>query len=245
MKISEHQKQENRGRILRAAVDAITEKGVKGATMREIARAAGIGDATVYNYFPTKEAIIHAYYDDQLAEGVVRLRQVPDFDSYELREQLQTFFETVLELFLPDREFVAATFGAVTFPLTADYSYVRPLRARFFRVVTDMFEAAVEAGEIPEQAFLELTCQCIWDYFLGLVHYWVRDRSERFENTTVLIDKSLDLGVGFLRADLLNKAMDMASFLFRRHVVARLDMFLDRTETTRRVKRPFTGGKDD
>jgi len=244
MKISEDQKKENRNRIIRSAVEAMTEKGVKGATMREIARTAGLGDATIYNYFPTKEAIVYAYYEDRLEEGVERVRAIPDLSAYDLRERLQTFFETLLEQFLPDREFVADTFGAVTFSLTSDYQYLRPLRSRFFHVVTDMFEAAVTAGEIPEQVFLELTCQCFWDYFIGLVHYWIRDRSEHFQNTTILIDKSLDLAIGFIRADLLNKAMEMASFLFRHHVVARLDMFRDRLDIMQQWKRP-TGGEEN
>ncbi|NDY57774.1 TetR/AcrR family transcriptional regulator [Desulfovibrio sulfodismutans] len=251
MKISEDRKRENRNQIIRAAVDAMTEKGFKGATMREIARAAGLGDATIYNYFPTKEAIVYAYYEDRLEEGAERLRTIPDLHTYGLREQLQTYFETLLEQYLPDREFVAGTFGTVTFSLTSDYQYLRPLRLRFFHVVKDMFEAAVTAGEIPEQAFQELTCQCLWDYFIGLVHYWIRDRSEQFQNTTVLIDKSLDLAIGFIRADLLNKALDMASFLFRHHVIARLDVFQDRMDLFRgqregmqRGKRPDTGGED-
>ncbi|MFZ5812471.1 MAG: TetR/AcrR family transcriptional regulator [Thermodesulfobacteriota bacterium] len=244
MKISEDRKRENRNQIIRSAVEAMTEKGVKGATMREIARAAGLGDATIYNYFPTKEAIVYAYYEDRLEEGIERLRTIPDFSAYDLREQLQTFFETLLEQFLPDREFVADTFGAVTFSLTSDYQYLRPLRSRFFHVVTDMFMAAVKAGEIPEQAFLELTCQCFWDYFIGLVHYWMRDRSEQFQNTTILIDKSLDLAIGFIRADLLNKAMEMASFLFRHHVVARLDMFRERMDIMQQWKRPTRGGEN-
>ncbi len=244
MKISEDRKRENRDRIIRAAVEAMTEKGVKGATMREIARTAGLGDATIYNYFPTKEAIVYAYYEDRLEGGVERVRAIPGLSAYDLREQLQTFFETLLEQFLPDREFVADTFGAVTFSLTSDYQYLRPLRSRFFHVVTDMFEAAVTAGEIPEQAFLELTCQCLWDYFIGLVHYWIRDRSEQFQNTTILIDKSLDLAIGFIRADLLNKAMEMASFLFRHHVVARLDMFRDRLDIMQQWKRPTGGGEN-
>lgn len=245
MKISEERKRENQARILRAAVDVITEKGAKGATMREIAKAAGIGDATIYNYFPTKEAIVHSYYEDALAQSIGRMRLIPDFHEYELREQLQAFFETLLDQFLPDREFVADTFGAVTFALSADYQYVRPIRARFFRAVADMFEAAAEAGEIPEQSFLELTCQCFWDYFIGLVHYWLRDRSDQFRNTTILIDKSLDMASAFIRADLLNKALDMVSFLFRHHILSRLDFLGDRMATAkRRSKRPFTGGQD-
>lgn len=241
MKISEEQKRKNRCEIIRAAVDAITEKGMKGATMREIAKKAELGEATIYNYFSTKEAIVYAYYDAQLGACTERLRLIEDFNAYSLREQLQTFFETQLELMLPDREFVEATFGAVTFSLTHDRQQLKPIRARFFRIVADMFEAAIEAGEIPDQAFLELGYQFLWDYHVGLVMYWLRDRSDQFQNTSILIDKSLDLGIGFIRADLVNKALDMASFLFRRHIIDRLDSLQDRADLARKVKRAFTG----
>ena len=58
MKISKQQKLENRRKIIESAVDLVIEKDLKSATMREISRHAGIADATIYNYFPTKEAIV-------------------------------------------------------------------------------------------------------------------------------------------------------------------------------------------
>jgi AcrR family transcriptional regulator len=242
MKISEEQKLENRKKIIRAAVNAMTEKGIKAATMREIAQRAGLGDATIYNYFPTKEAIMYAYYEEQMDAAVERLKSIADFNEFTLQEQLQAFFETQLELFLPDREFVDISIRAITFSLTHDYQYIKPIRSRFFRIISDLFGAAVEAGEIPDQVFLELTCQFFWDYHVGVIFYWLKDRSNQFQNTTVLLDKSLDLAVTFIKAGVVNKVLDVASFLFRHHIIDRLDMIRDRVEVVRKVKREFTGG---
>jgi len=50
---SEKNKAKTRIKILEASVDVIIEKGYKSASMREIARRAGVGDATIYNYFPS------------------------------------------------------------------------------------------------------------------------------------------------------------------------------------------------
>ncbi|MBI5590218.1 MAG: TetR family transcriptional regulator [Deltaproteobacteria bacterium] len=244
MKISEERKRENRGSIIRAAVDAITEKGMKGATMREIARGAGLGDATIYNYFSTKEAIVYAYYEEQLDVSVERLRSVAGFNEFSLQEQLQAFFESQLELFLPDREFVDVSFRAITFSLTHDYQYLKPIRSRFFRIISDLFEAAIEAGEIPDQVFLELTCHFFWDYYVGVIFYWLRDGSNQFQNTTLLLDKSLDLAVALIKAGVVNKAFDMASFLFRHHIIDRLGMIRDHAEVVQKVKRQFMGGPD-
>jgi len=244
MKISEDQKRENRKKIIRSAVDAITEKGMKGATMRMIARKAGVADATIYNYFPTKEAIVYAYYEAQLDVSVEHLRSITDFNEFSLQEQLQAFFETQLELFLPDREFVDVSFRAITFSLTHDYQYLKPIRKRFFRIISDLFEAAIEVGEIPDLVFLELTYHFFWDYYVGLIFYWLRDGSNQFQDTSILLDKSLDLAVALIKAGVVNKALDMASFLFRHHIIDRLDMIKDRVEIVHKVKRQFMEGRD-
>ena len=244
MKISEDQKRENRKKIIRSAVDAITEKGMKGATMRMIARKAGVADATIYNYFSTKEGIVYAYYEAQLDASVERLRAIADFNEFSLQEQLQAFFETQFELFLADREFVDVSFRAITFSLTHDYQYLKPIRKRFFRIISDLFEAAIEVGEIPDLVFLELTYHFLWDYYVGLIFYWLRDRSNQFQDTSILLDKSLDLAVTFIKAGVVNKALDMASFLFRHHIIDRLDMIKDRVEIVHKVKRQFMEGRD-
>ncbi len=55
--------------ILSAAARTIARKGVQGATVHEIARAAGIAAGTVYLYFATKAEIIVALMD-KLAQGL-------------------------------------------------------------------------------------------------------------------------------------------------------------------------------
>lgn len=245
MKISEEQKRENRKKIIRAAVEEITQNGVKRATMRMIARKAGLADATIYNYFSTKAAILYAYYEDQLDSSIERLRSIEDFSEYSLQEQLQAFFETQLESFLPDREFVEVSFKAITFSLTHNYRYLKPIRKRFFLIISDFFEAAIEVEEIPDQVFLDLTHHFFWDYYVGLIFYWLGDHSDQFQDTSILLDKSLDLAVTFIKAGVVNKVLDMASFLFRHHIIDRLDIIKDRVEIAHKVKRQFMGDRDD
>ncbi|MFE9451906.1 TetR/AcrR family transcriptional regulator [Streptomyces sp. NPDC006739] len=56
----------NRERILEAAVRAFSEKGPDVA-IDAIAKAAGVGSATLYRHFPTREALIEAAYRNELA----------------------------------------------------------------------------------------------------------------------------------------------------------------------------------
>ena len=106
MKISKKEREKIRQRIIEAAVEIIIEKDFKSATMREISRKAQIADATIYKYFPTKEAILYGYYTEKMNELTEALKVVEDFSSFSLKEQVQTTIETALNQFLGDREFV-------------------------------------------------------------------------------------------------------------------------------------------
>lgn len=56
--IQEQLIQARRDQILAAAIDVFAEKGFQRATIRDVAKAAGIADGTIYNYFENKTALM-------------------------------------------------------------------------------------------------------------------------------------------------------------------------------------------
>lgn len=239
MKISQEKKAQNRLDIISAAVDLIGDKGYKTATMRQIAKAAGLGEATIYNYFPTKEAILYAYYEDHMLACIEDLKTVPQFETFSLQEQLQTFFETSLNRYLSDRGFVQETARQALLGASRDWPLIRPIRAAFLKAVDEMLAAAVEVGEIPDPVFQDLLGQFLMDAYIGVVVYWLEDRSAGFENTTVLVDRGLDLTCALLKAGVANKLFDMAIFMFRTHILDRIEHLATPLKTAATVKRRF------
>jgi AcrR family transcriptional regulator len=59
----------NRGRILDAARTTFAERGID-APLDEIARRAGVGNATLYRRFPTRELLVAAVFEARVAEYV-------------------------------------------------------------------------------------------------------------------------------------------------------------------------------
>jgi AcrR family transcriptional regulator len=57
----------NRARILEAAAEVFAERGLEASTA-EIARRAGVGEATLYRRFPTKDDLIVAIVQAQMDE---------------------------------------------------------------------------------------------------------------------------------------------------------------------------------
>lgn len=59
--------QRNHERVLAAAKEIFDEQGVS-APLDEIARRAGVGNATMYRHFPTRRELVIAVYADEVTE---------------------------------------------------------------------------------------------------------------------------------------------------------------------------------
>ena len=55
--VREAQKEETRQRILDALIDRLVQGNFSDLTMDKVAEAAGVGPATLYRYFPNREAL--------------------------------------------------------------------------------------------------------------------------------------------------------------------------------------------
>ena len=76
--------------ILSAAVDALGEGGITGLSMDEIARRAGVGKATIYRRWASKEALI--------LDALRHQAPAPDARHGSLRGDLLAYTTAVVEL---------------------------------------------------------------------------------------------------------------------------------------------------
>jgi AcrR family transcriptional regulator len=245
MKVSQSAKEKTKAKILGEAVNLIIEKGFKNASMREMAKNAGVSNPTIYNYFPTKEKILYAYIEQKHRETVEILEKIEDFNTYTLREQLQTLIETELELYLEDREFLIQISDMAFHSSGVKLESLYAINGLFTEMVSDMLSIAIEAGEIEEPPFKEYMPKLFWDYFITVVAYWVKDDSEMFENTTQYIDHSMGVIEALLQSKILNKASDLGMFLFKTHLLSSLEKFSIKKAGFSGLKRKLFEGISD
>jgi AcrR family transcriptional regulator len=68
--LRDRKKQEVRHRIIQAAAKLVAAEGLDGTTMEEVARAADVSVATVYNYFGSKNRLILAGVEEDTDEMI-------------------------------------------------------------------------------------------------------------------------------------------------------------------------------
>ncbi len=136
--------QRNRTAVLAAAEAVYAEHGVE-VSLNEIARRAGIGNATLYRHFPTRESLLSAVYTEHLKRYC------------EIAEDAAQADDPVTAL----RDCVTATCSlqasnrgladllASLRPLTA---HVDELRARHHRAIVTLFRRAVRSGKVRADA---------------------------------------------------------------------------------------------
>ncbi len=182
--------EKKRALIFDTALALFREKGFDETTMRDVAKRAGVSLGSAYHYFPSKSAIVVAYYDAQQAQHErLALRAIERSDD--LRERLGIAFQTKIEAVRGDRALLVAVSRSLADPadpLSAFSEQSAEVRERAIRV----FEKALEVPVIAEDK-RRLLALVLWALHLASLAYLVRDESRGQKKTRALIDGGLDL----------------------------------------------------
>ncbi|HEX3714231.1 MAG TPA: helix-turn-helix domain-containing protein [Trebonia sp.] len=120
----------NRGLLMRSAEAMFAERGTE-VTLEEIARHAGVGVATAYRHFASRQAIVEAMLESRVAKFMAVLHECESIADP--REAFETYLYRICELQANDRgmrEAISANHGV---DKVADFrERGRPLFERLF-----------------------------------------------------------------------------------------------------------------
>jgi AcrR family transcriptional regulator len=201
MRVNAETKQATRQRILETAQELFARQGFESATTREIARAAQIGNATLFNYFPTKEALAHCLIREaweEAAEAFAASESQSDQSNDDaqlptLEEELFAQIAAILRKLKPFRKYLTAVLETSLSPLTKDANGEVSLRVTHLEAVSRIITRH-GYGEMLTGVALDL----YWTLLTGVLAHWSTDASPRQQRTLALLDQSLAMFVGWL-----------------------------------------------
>jgi len=176
--------------ILKTALKLFRRGGFEVTTMRDIAREAKVATGAAYYYFPSKEAIVAAYYDQVQHQHVERVREELKGQNG-LRERLGVVMHSKLEILRDDRMFLGALFrytGDPQHPLSVFGKGTQSQRAHSVSI----FQDAIADTNMSEE-LRQLLPLALWLGHLGMILFFLYDESEEQQKTHRLVDGMLDL----------------------------------------------------
>ena len=182
--------------ILQTALELFRDRGFEVTTMRDIAKAAKVATGAAYYYFPSKEAIVAAYYDQVQRSHAEKVREELKGKA-ELRERLGTVMHSKLEILKDDRKFLGALFrytGDPEHPLSVFGKGTQPQRSQSVAV----FQEGVASANVSEE-LQQLLPWALWLGHLGMILFFIYDESEGQQRTHKLVDGILDLLTQFVK----------------------------------------------
>jgi AcrR family transcriptional regulator len=181
---------ETRSKILSTALEQFRAEGFEKATMRGIAKAAGVATGLAYYYYGSKEALVMAFYEEANV-AMQPLLEAAHARERKLEGRLRALVQTKLDYFAPNRKFLGALMGSAADPAHPLSPFGEQTRAMREADFAHFQRAMVETGtRVPDDLAPHLK-KILWLYQMGMILFWIYDRSEGQARTARLLDRSV------------------------------------------------------
>lgn len=184
--------QQTRALVLETALRLFREQGYDRTTMRAIAKEAGISVGNAYYYFASKEELIQGFYDEMYVRHLEAAGPVLRSER-ELGPRLRGVLLDWLRVAEPYHEFATQFFKNAAdsaSPLSPFSTESRPSRDATIELMREVIDGSTIKLDPNLRASLP---QLLWLYHMGIVLFWVHDRSAEQAKTRLLIERTVPL----------------------------------------------------
>jgi AcrR family transcriptional regulator len=194
-----------RATLFATATRFMAERGYEATTLRDVAAEAGVSPTLLYRYFPNKQAVVLALYDDLSAWYAAAASAMP---RGRWRDRFLFALRTSLDVLAPHRAPLAALVPVLIGG--GPYGLFAPSTTFSRQRVQQVFHDAVaDAADAPHRDLVAPLGRLLYLVHLAVLLWWLMDRSPRQRATLGLVT-------------LLEKTMPSAVLALRLPPVARL-----------------------
>lgn len=184
--------EQTRTLILETALRLFQERGFDKTTMRGIAKEAGVSVGNAYYYFESKEHLVQGFYDRIGAAHQAAVRPILDSET-DLQKRLAGVLTSWLDIAAPYHEFASQFFKNAADP-ESPLSPFSPESEPARQAAIDIHREVLAGAKTKVPAELaDVLPELMWLSQMGLVLYWVFDRSPNSEKTRGLAERGAQL----------------------------------------------------
>jgi len=187
----------SRAAIFEAALALFQERGYEATTMRAIAEHAGVSLGSSYHYFASKEHLVLEFYRHTHQLHLVAIGPLLARER-DLAARLRGVIRAVVVTCEPFHAFAGAIFGTVANPVSPLNPFGKDSKALRDEVI-ELYAEVVKGSDarLPDDIVTELPT-LLWLYQMGILYFWIFDKSPGRLRTLEVIDQTTELMVRLL-----------------------------------------------
>jgi AcrR family transcriptional regulator len=173
----------SRDRLYATAMQLIAVRGYEATTLRDIAQEAGVSVGLLYRYFPSKQAVVIALYDELSSEYA---RQAAEMPAGRWRDRFLFALTMSLQVLKPHR----MALRALTPVLVGDPEegiFAASTAFSRLRVQHVFEEAVIGAADAPQQPLAAALGRLLYLVHLAVLLWWLLDKSSHQRATAALL----------------------------------------------------------
>jgi AcrR family transcriptional regulator len=144
--LRERKKAATKERLYLEAIELFRRKGIAATTVDDIAAAAEVSKGTFFNYFPTKESVLHYFGEQQTLAVADEIADALQDTKLDTRQKLRLLFRALAKNVEADREVTrVVVFEVMKSPAELARE---PYRALFKQTVSELVAAGQKRNEV-------------------------------------------------------------------------------------------------
>ncbi|ALV44342.1 TetR family transcriptional regulator [Arthrobacter alpinus] len=181
---------QTRALVLQTALSMFRSKGFAKTTMRAIAAEAGVSLGSAYYYFASKDELVLELYRESVAEQRAAASAALA-NTQGLGDRLRVAIHAGVDALTPYHGFGGAFISSALPPQSATNPFGEASSQARENAV-GIFSDVIEDAKVPPFLRPHLP-ELLWLAYMGVVLFWVYDRSDHQRRTRTLIDGAAPL----------------------------------------------------
>lgn len=204
--------------IITFYMDYVLEHGHQPQTVYAFAKANNFEEQKFYEHFGSFEAVEEHVFKAFFDNTVAVLHKSKDYESFEARNKLLSFYFTFFENLTANRSYVLFALNQHKNKLNK-LKLLSKLKKSFTHYIDNLGIELIETKQkqidtIQKQGLKESA----WIQFVLTLKFWMDDTSANFEKTDVFIEKSVNTSFDVLDVAPIKSLIDFGKFIFKEKV---------------------------
>lgn len=196
-------------------INFVLENNEKPNSVYAFAKAYNFEEAQFYQHYGTIEAVENEIFVEFFNNSIKVLHASEDYQNYDSRNKLLSFYFTFFENLNANRSFVLYLLGTNKSKISV-LRQLRNLRKVFIDYVNNLNIEVIQLKDKRLEKIQERSLnESYWLQLVATLKFWMDDVSPSFEKTDLFIEKSINASFDILNVIPVKSVLDFGKFIFK------------------------------